>query len=303
MHTKKIGRNLFLIDLKTGGFKNLIASYVLTGKKAVIIETGPKSSIPTLLSGLKELNVKAEDVAYVALTHVHIDHGGGAGTLLKSLLNAKVMVHSKGAPHIADSAKLWKASKAVLGNVVEMFGEPEPVPEERIIVAKEGLTLDLGEDLRLKAVETPGHASHNLSYYEYLNEALFPGDAAGAYISKYDAVFPTTPPPFHPDIALISLEKLINLNPRILCYTHFGESAKAVERLRSYALQIKLWARVAEEGVRKRESVDEIRERIFREDESINEIVPVLKRNSFHRKTLIENSVQGFIDFALNPQI
>ena len=97
MHTKKIGENLFLIDLETGGFKNLIASYVLKGTKSIIVETGPSSSIPNLLSGLKELNVRTEDVAYVAISHVHIDHGGGAGTLLKSLQNAKVIVHQRGA--------------------------------------------------------------------------------------------------------------------------------------------------------------------------------------------------------------
>ncbi|MCJ7794011.1 MBL fold metallo-hydrolase, partial [Candidatus Bathyarchaeota archaeon] len=147
MHTKQIGKKLFLIDLETGGYKNLIASYVLKGKKAIIVETGPTSSIPNLLLGLKELNIKAENVAYVALTHVHIDHGGGAGTLLKNLPNAKVIVHSKGAPHLADPRKLWAASKKVLGNVAELFGEPEPVPEERIIVASEGMAFDVGDEV------------------------------------------------------------------------------------------------------------------------------------------------------------
>jgi len=79
MHTKEIGKHLFLIDLETGGFKNLIASYVLKGAKAIIVETGPSSSISNLLSGLKELGIKAEDVAYVAISHIHLDHGGGAG--------------------------------------------------------------------------------------------------------------------------------------------------------------------------------------------------------------------------------
>jgi glyoxylase-like metal-dependent hydrolase (beta-lactamase superfamily II) len=303
VHTKEIGKNLFLIDLETGGFKNLIASYVLKGKKAIVVETGPTSSISTLLSGLKEINVKPEDVTYVAITHVHIDHSGGAGTLLKSLPNAKVIVHSKGAPHLADPSKLWLASVEVLEGVAEMFGEPEPVPEGRIIVAGEGMIFDAGNNVKLKAVETPGHASHNLSYYEYLNEGLFSGDAAGAYISKFDAVFPTTPPPFRPDIALISLDKLVRLNPKVLYYSHFGKGQDAVKRLRNYALQIKLWANIAEEGVRKGESAEAIRERILKEDETVRKIAPVLKKNPVHRKTLVENSVQGFIDFAENPKI
>jgi glyoxylase-like metal-dependent hydrolase (beta-lactamase superfamily II) len=96
LHTKEIGKNLFLIDLETGGVKNIIASYVLKGDKTLIVETGPSSSICNLLSGLRELNVKAEDVAYVVISHVHIDHGGGAGALLKLLPNAKLVVHPRG---------------------------------------------------------------------------------------------------------------------------------------------------------------------------------------------------------------
>jgi glyoxylase-like metal-dependent hydrolase (beta-lactamase superfamily II) len=303
VHTKQIGENLFLIDLETGGFKNLIASYLLKGEKAIIVETGPTSSVPNLLLGLKELKVKAEDVAYIALSHIHIDHGGGAGTLLKTLPNAKVIVHSKGALHLKNPAKLWAASKETLGPVAEMFGEPESVPEDRIIVASEGMTFDVGQGVKLKAVETPGHASHNLSFYEYQNEGVFPGDSAGAYLSEFDTVFPTTPPPFRPDIALVSLDKLISLNPKFLYYSHFGKASDAVKRLRSYQVQIKLWLNIVEEGLKHGENAEDIRERILKEDETIREVVPTLKSNSVHRKTLIENSVQGFVNFAQNPQI
>ena len=303
MHTKQIGKKLFLIDLETGGYKNLIASYVLKGNEVIIVETGPTSSIPNLLLGLKELDIKAEKVAYVALTHLHIDHGGGAGTLLKNLPNAKVIVHSKGAPHLANPGKLWAASKEVLGNVSELFGEPEPVPEERIIVAGEGMSFCVGDEVRLKAIEVPGHASHNLSYYEYLNEGVFPGDAAGAYIIEFDTVFPTTPPPFRPDIALVSLDKLVSLSPKGLYYTHFGKASEAQKRLRAYAEQIKLWQRIAGEGIKKGQSPKTIRDTIFREDETIRAVLSMLEANPVHRKTLIENSVRGFIEFAQKPQI
>jgi glyoxylase-like metal-dependent hydrolase (beta-lactamase superfamily II) len=303
MHTKQISENLFLIDLQTGGFRRLIASYVLRGEQTAIVETGPTSSIPNLLGGLRELNVKPENIAYVAVTHVHIDHAGGAGTLLKSLLNAKVVVHAKGAPHLSDPSKLWVASEETLGAVAEMFGKPEPVPEDRIIVAADGMTFPLGKGLSLKAVETPGHASHNVSYYEHRNNGVFPGDGAGAYLPDFDIVFPTTPPPFRPDIALVSLDRLIALNPGILYYSHFGKASDAVKRLRDYQAQIKLWLSIVEEGVRGGDSPENIRERIFREDVSIRKAVPTLKNNAVHRKTLIENSVQGFIEFVQNPRI
>ena len=241
MHTKVIGENLFLIDLETCGYPNLIASYVLKGEKILIVETGPTSSIPNLLSGLVELKVSAEEVAYVAVSHIHIDHAGGAGTLLRRLPNAKVIVHPRGASHLIDPAKLWLASKQTLGDVAEMFGKPEPVPEDRIIAATEGLTLDLGKGLKLRVIEAPGHASHNVAYYEQYNNGVFPGDGAGDYLPEFDAVFPTTPPPFRPDIAMVSLDKLIRLNSKFLYYSHFGKASDATKRLRDYEVQIKMW--------------------------------------------------------------
>jgi glyoxylase-like metal-dependent hydrolase (beta-lactamase superfamily II) len=303
MNTKEIGKNLFQIDLETGGFKNLIASYVLKGDKTLIVETGPTSSIPNLISGLKELKVAHEDVAYVAITHVHVDHAGGVGTLLKALPNAKVIVHTKGAPHLKDPAKLWAASRQTLGEVAEMFGKPEPAPENRIIVASDGMTFDVGKGLLLKVVEALGHASHNVGYFEQLNSGVFPGDSAGAYLPEFGVVFPTTPPPFRPDIALVSLEKIIRLNPMFLYYSHFGKAPDAVKRLRDYAVQIKLWLGIVQADLKRGETPEAIREHIFREDQAISKAVPSLKANAVHRKTLIENSVRGFIEFAQNPQI
>src|SRR3972149_659682 len=145
MHTKQIRENLYLIDLQTGGFKNLIASYLIKGTRTTIIETGPTSSIPNMLAALKEIKVKPEDVAYVAISHVHLDHSGGTGTLLKSLPNAKVIVHSRGAPHLVNPEKLWLQSQLTLGNVAEIFGAPEPVPQDRIITATDGMEINVGD--------------------------------------------------------------------------------------------------------------------------------------------------------------
>ena len=297
MHTKKIGDNLFLIDLETGGFKNLIASYVLKGTKSIIVETGPSSSVPNLLSGLKELNVRTEEVTYVAISHVHIDHGGGVGTLLKFLPNAKVIVHQRGALHLVNPEKLWLQSRMVLENVAKIFGVPEPVPEDRIEIASDD-NFDVGNGAELKAVETLGHASHHLSYYESLNGGIFVGDAAGAYINEFDVIVPTTPPPFVLDAALESLGKLISFAPRALYYSHFGKASSAITRLQNYALQIKQWAKIAEDGVRKKQGADEIRERILAEDENMHRVASFLISHPILRKTVIQNSVQGFVDSA-----
>jgi glyoxylase-like metal-dependent hydrolase (beta-lactamase superfamily II) len=301
LHTKGIGKSLFLIDLETGGFKNLICSYVIKAAKTILVESGPTSSVPNLLSGLKELNVKLENVEFLAVTHVHLDHGGGAGTLLKFLPNAKVLVHPRGLPHLVDPERLWSSSRAVLGFVSEIFGKPEPVPKERIISVTEG-SFDLGDGAKLKVIETLGHASHNLSFHESFNGGVFPGDAAGTYLPEFDVVMPTTPSPFHLDAALASLDKLISLKPTALYYSHFGKASDAVQRLNDYKLQLRLWAQIAEEGVRKNQALEEIRNSIIGEDKVMHQLADYLKSHRIYSKTALGNSIQGFIDYAKQTQ-
>jgi glyoxylase-like metal-dependent hydrolase (beta-lactamase superfamily II) len=297
LHTKEIGRNLYQVELNTGGIANLICSYVIKGKKPFLLESGPTSSVPNLLAGLKELDVKLEDVEYVAITHVHLDHGGGAGTLLKSLPNAKVIVHPRGMPHLVDPERLWPSSQAVLGFISDIFGKPDPVPKERIIPLTEG-TFDLGEDGKLTVLETLGHASHNLSFQESFNGGVFPGDAAGTYIPGFDVVVPTTPPPFHLEAALASLDKLIRLNPSALYFSHFGKADNAVQRLKDYKVQLQLWADIAKDGVGKNQSLEQIRDRIIAEDGAMNKIVDFVRAHRIYSKTMLENCVLGFINYA-----
>jgi glyoxylase-like metal-dependent hydrolase (beta-lactamase superfamily II) len=297
LHTKQIGKNLFIVELETGGFKNLICSYLIKGKKPFLVESGPTSSISNLLSGLKELDVKFEDVEYVAITHVHLDHGGGAGTLLKSLPNAKVIVHPRGMPHLVDPERLWPSSQAVLGFVSEIFGKPEPVAKERIIPVTEG-SFDLGYGAKLRVTETVGHASHNLSFHESFNGGVFPGDAAGTYLPEFDVVVPTTPPPFYLDAALSSLDKLISLKPTVIYFSHFGKATDGVQRLRDYKLQLQLWADIAADGVKKNQSLKEIRDRIIQEDKSMNRIIGYVKSHQIYSKTMLENCVKGFVEYA-----
>ena len=303
MHTKEIKKNMFLIDLETGGFKNLFGSYILKGKKAIIVETGPSSSIPNLLSGLEEVDIRVDNVAYIALSHVHLDHGGGAGSLLKFLPNAKILVHPRGVPHLVNPDKLWLQSKEVLGRAAEVFGKPDSIPKDRILAASDGLTLDVGNQVRLTAVETLGHASHNLSYYEPLHGGIFPGDAAGIYLGEFDSVIPTTPPPFHLDAALSSLDKLIRLKPSALYYSHFGKAPDVRKCLQNYCQQLKLWARITTEEVKNGHSLEEIQRRILAEDKVMQKAASLIMSNSIYAKTMFENNVQGFIDFVKKSQI
>jgi len=298
MHMTKVEKHLYQIDVETAGVKNFIASYILKGKQVAMVETGPTSSVPNLLFCLKELNVKPEDVVYVAVSHIHLDHGGGVGRLLKYLPKAKVIVHPRGAPHLANPEKLWQQSKEVMGNIAEMYGKPEPVPEERIIAATDGMTFDIGNNIRLKVVETIGHASHHLSYCEPLSEGIFPGDAAGIYLNEIDVIVPTTPSPFRLDIALASLDKLISLKPEVLYYSHFGKAYNAVEKLQTYAQQLKLWAKITRQGIENKDSLEAISKRIIESDVAVRKAKEYIKAHPVLSETVLNESVRGFIDFV-----
>jgi glyoxylase-like metal-dependent hydrolase (beta-lactamase superfamily II) len=204
-------------------------------------------------------------------------------------------------PHLINPERLWASAQEVLGFVSEIFGKPEPVPKELIIPITEGsFALDGGA--KLKVIETLGHASHSLSFHESLNGGIFPGDAAGTYFPEFDVVMPTTPPPFHLDAALASLDKLISLKPAVLYFSHFGKVSNGVQRLKDYKVQLRLWAKIAEEGVRKNQSLEQIRDRIIAEDKVMYQLGDYLKSHRIYSKTALGNSVQGFIDYAKQVQ-
>jgi glyoxylase-like metal-dependent hydrolase (beta-lactamase superfamily II) len=299
MRVTRLGERIFLVDVEPEGLENFIATYVLKGKQVAIVETGPRSSVPNLLTGLERLGVRLENVAYVAVTHVHLDHGGGVGTLIQNLPKAKVIAHPAAAPHLVKPEKLWQQSSEVLGKeVAELYLAPEPVPPERIVAARDGMTFDMGNNVSLRVVETLGHASHHQSYYEAFSGGIFPGDAAGIYLKDADVVVPTIPPPFRLDASLASLEKLIGLNPKALYYTHFGKASGAVGKLRAYANQLKLWVSIAEEGLRNKQSFEAIREKILESDESVRKAMKYLKEQPVLGRVVFDHSVQGALNFV-----
>lgn len=298
MNITQIDEHIHLIDLEVAGIENSIASYVLKGKKTVIVEAGPASTVQNLLSSLEELDVNCDEVAYVAVSHIHLDHGGAAGILLKHLPKAKLIVHQRGVSHVVNPEKLWRQARKVLGRMAETYGKPEPVPKEKIIPATDGMIFNIGNSVKLKVTETLGHASHHLSYYETLSQGIFVGDAAGIYLNKVGVVVPTTPAPFRLDIALSSLKKLIDLKPRVLYYSHFGKANNPVEKLQAYAKQLKLWAETAKQEIKKREEIEEVSKRILETDPILQKVAEHIKSHPIWSETVLHHSVGGIAKFV-----
>jgi len=298
MHTKRLSAHLHIVDLKPTGLENFIASYVLRGEKATaIIETGPTCSIPNLLSGLEEIGVKNEDVDYIMVSHIHIDHAGGSGTLMQHLPNARLVVHSRGAPHMIKPEKLWEQSKLILGKVAIAYQEIEPVPENRVITPLDDAIIDLGGSVQVKVLETLGHASHHLAYFDTDSKGVFQGDAAGIYFPKLDATIPTAPAPFNLEMTLASLHKMLQLQPKRLYYTHYGPVEDAVERLKRYEAQLQLWASVVSEAVKRGDTLESTYQQILDKDLQMKATADFISKHLVLREGVAMQNVHGYVEY------
>src|ERR687891_609539 len=214
-----------IIDTKMHGYDRITGAFVVQADKTALIETGPKSSADYVFAGLEDLGVDHLD--WILVTHIHLDHAGGAGTIAQRFPDARIGVHEVGAPHLVDPAKLWASAARIYGDDMErLWGGMDPLPEERIHVLGDGDKVDLGGRV-LQAVETPGHAYHHHAYLDDPTGTLFAGDALGVRLPDVGIVRPATPPPeFHLEDAVASIERIRSLGAASLWLTHFGPSSE-----------------------------------------------------------------------------
>lgn len=233
---------VYLVDAKQFGIPHWGAAYIIDAKKKAIVETGTSFAVPHIVSGLSQLGIDRNKLDYIFITHVHLDHAGGAGFLARRYPNAKIAVNKVGAPHLIDPTYLVKSVKKAVGELFTHYGEVEPIPKERTVSVAGGEVFDLGHDFNIKAINTPGHAPHHTCFYERKNKALFAGDACGIYLKELDDFLPTTPPPsFNLGDSLDSLQKLKQLELKSILYTHFGPGYNPKRMLERYGQLLKDW--------------------------------------------------------------
>jgi glyoxylase-like metal-dependent hydrolase (beta-lactamase superfamily II) len=293
MEIRTITPTLKLIDLQPPipGYERFIGSYLFCGQKKAIVDPGPKSAIPNLLSALAELNISPGAIDYVILTHIHVDHAGGAGTALRDMPRAKVLAHSQALRHLADPAKLWEASRKTLGDLALQYGAIELVPEDRITAAADMMTIDLGGGLVLEVYLTPGHAAHHLSLFDRADGILLAGEAAGVCVNG--VVRMATPPPFKLEETLSSIDRLIALKPRTLCYGHFGCYDHAMDRLRLARSKLLTWHEIAGSAAREGRPPEEILVLLRSKDRDLD-YLDALSRDAYKREhDLLVNTING----------
>ncbi len=215
---------LFMIDHYFQETPGLIASYLLAGgDDLTLIETGTTPTLETLLEGVRAAGFDPERITQLVVTHIHLDHAGSAGVLLQRLPRARLFVHRVGAPHLIDPSKLLKSAARIYGDDMDrLWGDVLPAPAERVVILDDGDTIRAG-NRTLQALDSPGHASHEMSFHDPMAGVLFTGDIAGVRLGNAPYVRPPTPPPeFDPERWRASLARLRSLRPRRLYLTHFG---------------------------------------------------------------------------------
>jgi glyoxylase-like metal-dependent hydrolase (beta-lactamase superfamily II) len=206
------------------GENEIIGSYLLAGRdELAIIDPGPGSMVESLLTSIQAVGFDPQEVTHILATHVHLDHMGAAGTLVRQLPRAQVYAHSKGAPHLLDTAKVVASASRIFGERMKLlWGEIESTPQERLSIIEGGDILNIA-GRRLEVHYTPGHAVHHVIFFDAHSGELFTGDVAGVKLQDVDYVRPPTPPP---DLDLEAWSNSINLvkslRPNVLYIGHFG---------------------------------------------------------------------------------
>lgn len=254
VYTEEVAENLYLIDENLYSMPRWGSIYLLKEDKKALIDSGPTTSAVAILEGIHKLGIAFTEIDYLIVTHIHLDHAGGAGFLLKELPNATVMVHQRGARHLVNPEKLLKGVLAVQGaEAMAKFGGVVPISPERVKSIYGGEVLKLGDGQVLRFIDAPGHAPHELCIQESRNNGIFVGDAVGLFTGDDGAtLLPVTPPPgFDLEQYISTLHKLIALDASQLYFAHFGASKRVRETLERAINILKAWESTVTETMEK----------------------------------------------------
>lgn len=214
--------------------------YLIEGEEPAVVDTGTGRNYERILAGLSALGIAPEELSAILLTHVHLDHAGGASPLLTACPNADVYIHESGVRFLRDPTRLWEGTQQVLGERISYYREPEPIPAQRITELKDGETLTLGSR-ELDVHHAPGHAFHQVVYHDRPSNGIFTADAAGIYLPSVDRIRHTSPPPgFDFEGCLEDITLLESLDSTALYYGHFGDQPTG-DRLTAYRDALTNW--------------------------------------------------------------
>jgi glyoxylase-like metal-dependent hydrolase (beta-lactamase superfamily II) len=274
---RTIAPGVLEIDTLLGGWERVTAGYLIEGDAPVLIETGSQTSVPVLLAALDQIGVGPQELAGVAITHIHLDHAGGVGDVARAFPSATVYVHEKGARHLADPTRLIDSAARVYGPLLDsLYGRMEPTDAARLHVVADGEEIAVSSNRTLVAVDSPGHAKHHVGFHDSQSGVLFAGDAVGVKLPDGGVLRPATPPPdFDLDLALTSLQKFAARRPAAIALAHYGLLEAPDELLAEADDTLRQWAETAEMAYRQGADIAEALSARF--DSSLGDVDPAQK--------------------------
>jgi glyoxylase-like metal-dependent hydrolase (beta-lactamase superfamily II) len=273
LHGSTLSEGVIQIDTLMGGWEKATAGILVEAPRPALIETGPSTSASTVESALRQRGLAPDDLAYIAVSHIHLDHAGAVGELLSVFPKAVLLVHEKGARHMVDPSRLIDSASRVYGSLLDSFyGRMQPVEPHRIRVPKEREVIELGDGYSLELFDAAGHAKHHLGILERSSGTLFAGDAAGVRLPEAGFIRPATPPAdFDFEKAISTLRRFREIAPARLVLAHFGEMASASETLLESEEVLRRWMREAEAAYAENPTVDNMVRHLT---ETVGSVVP-----------------------------
>ncbi len=220
----RIDERIWAIDLGFQGWDGVIIAYLLAAPdELALIETGPAATLPALYAGIRAAGFDPSRLRKIFVSHIHLDHSGGAGAIARDYPNVDIFVHPVGAPHLIDPSRLVNsAARLYTDRMEELWGEIVPISEDRVVPLADGETVEAAGHV-LSVLFTPGHASHHVAYWEPELGLVFSGDVGGVRMPGSGYALPPAPPPeLAPDAWTLSTERLRQTGARRLCLTHGG---------------------------------------------------------------------------------
>lgn len=289
------------LDLHFQGLPGVIAAYLLEDAgERILIEIGPTSTLETLIAGLDDIGVDPASISKVLVTHIHLDHAGASGSFIRRFPQAQLYVHEIGSPHMIDPERLLKSAQRIYGDQMDaLWGPFEPVPEDNVHTLADGDVVSAGSR-RLRAIYTPGHASHHVVYADEDAGVVFTGDVACARMQGHSYVRPPTPPPdLDLDLWKGSVERIRQIDPRVLYLTHFGPFDDVDSHLRQIEPRLDEWRellqRDASAGHSREQLIDDLKLHVDHEIMEATNDVGVLER--YELATPYFMSVDGFLRY------
>ncbi|HVB53212.1 MAG TPA: MBL fold metallo-hydrolase [Candidatus Acidoferrales bacterium] len=255
-----VANGLWQIDTLLGGWENVNSVFLIEADQPCLVETGPQRDVDQVLEGLSRHGLGPDDLAWVVLTHIHLDHAGAVGEIAQRYPGAKIVCHPKGLRHLADPDRLIAAAAQVYGAKLDsLYGRMTAVDPDRLVAAEDGGRIDLGQGRELVLVNSPGHAKHHIGVLEADSGVLLVGDAVGVKLPGAGPLRPATPPDdFDLELAVGSLHKFLVLQPQQLILTHYGSAGPPEEVLREAEEKLRTWATIAQDAYREQPQLDHI---------------------------------------------